>query len=236
MYNFFFSYSRNVNKEITEEYISSLESYGFKLWYDKVDVILGKNIYDELHKVLSMCKQWNGMILFIDNTYFNKKWCLQELTFALEHNITLYPILINITKNDIPADFEILKDINLCTIKTKQDIQYAINKTLFLYINSICPLYEKPKVISNHSTLNHLILDFKNSNQQNSSILFTCDNIALCLKCIFNERKMILSDDFKLLFNIIHLTTQKHYIDEKITRFHIRIVVEATNSLLNIYE
>ncbi len=235
MYNFFFSYSRNANKEIIEEYISSLENYGFKLWYDKVDVILGRNIYNELYKTLTRCKQWNGMIVFIDNTYFDKEWCLKELVFALENDIRLYPILIDITKKDIPDNFQTLKDMNLCTIRTEKDIQYAVCKTIYLYLDSVKPVHEKQIVFSKYSTLNLLMLHFKNSNQQSSRILFVCDNIALCIKYILNENKLILNEDFKLLFNIIHLTTKKYCTDGIITRFQIRLVVKATNLLLTIY-
>ncbi len=234
MYNFFFSYSRNINNDIIEQYITSLEEYGFKFWYDKVDVVLGKNINDELYKVLDACEYWNGMILFMDNSYFNKEWCIKELEYALGNNITVYPILIGISKQDIPDKYEVLKKHNLCTIRVKDDIKYAIQKTLFLFLNTINVAEEKQLNLKQHLTLKQLVTDFKNANQQTSHILFICDNIALCLRYILIENNVTIDETIKILYSVIHLITKRYYIDGEASRFQIRIVVKATELLLKI--
>lgn len=234
MYNFFLSYSRDANIEIIENYIHCLELYGFKVWYDKVDVILGKNINDELHNILCQCKHWNGIILFFDKTYFMKEWCLKELDYSINNNLILYPILLNISKKDIPLEYKELNDLNLCTIRTKNDIQYAIYKTLYLYIKTICPPTVNYK-LTNHLTFQHLVKTFMQQNQQDKNILFTCDNIALCIKYLLRESNNLLSNDVKILYNIIHLLTQKFYIEGIATRFQIRVVVAATQILINSY-
>ena len=234
MYNFFFSYSRDANIEIIEKYIECLEYYGFKVWYDKVDVILGKNIDDELYNTLCQCEHWNGIILFLDKTYFSKEWCLKELDYSLNNKITLYPILLNISKKDIPIEYRELNDLNLCTIRTKNDIQYAIYKTLYLYIKTVCPPAVNFK-LTNHLTLKYLIETFMQQNQQDKNILFTCDNIALCIRYLLSECNNMLSNDAKFLYNIIHTLTRKYYVEGNTTRFQIRIVVTATQTLINLY-
>lgn len=234
MYNFFFSYSRSINNDIIEQYITSLEDYGFKFWYDKIDVVLGKNINDELYKVLAACEHWSGMILFMDNSYFNKEWCTKELEYALGNNITVYPILIGISKQDIPGKYEVLKNHNLCTVRIKDDIQYAIQKTLFLFLSTINVPIEKTLDVKQYPTLNQLVTDFKNANQQTSHILFICDNIALCLRYILIEKNSIIDETIKILYSVIHLTTKRYYIDGEVSRFQIRIVVKATKLLLKI--
>ncbi len=234
MYNFFFSYSRKINKDIIEQYITSLEEYGFKFWYDKVDVVLGKNINDELYNVLAACEHWSGIVLFMDDSYFNKEWCTKELEYALGNNITVYPILIGISKQDIPDKYEVLKNHNLCTIRVKDDIQYAVQKTLFLFLSTVNVPAEKPLDAKQHQTLNRLVTDFKNANWQTPHILFICDNIALCLRYILLENDLIIDETIKILYSVIHLTTKKYYIDSEVSRFQIRIVVKATNLLLKI--
>lgn len=234
MYNFFISYSRNADKETIEQYIAILEYYGFKVWYDKVDVVLSKNINSELYNTLSLCKMWDGMILFLDKTYFRKEWCLKELEYALNNNIIIYPILLNITKKDIPQKYKELNELNLCTIKSSDDINYAIYKTLTLFLNTKTNTIVKTRNSFQNNILKHLILDFENKNQQTNEIIFVCDNIALCLKYLILDKYKALDENTKILYNIIHLMTKCYYLQENISRFQIRIVVSATKLLIRL--
>ncbi len=234
MFNFFISYSRDSNIEWVEQYISSLETYGFKIWYDKVDVILGKDIRIALDKTLVACQHWDGMILFLDSTYFSKDWCLKELEYALENKINIYPILLNISKQNVPIKYKRLKDLNLCTVKSKNDITYAICKTLYLYINTVDNTPRKLLDVSEHPILKRLIFDFQNQNQQISDIIFTCDNISLCIKYLLLNRYEALDNDIKILHNIIHQITKNCYIEGHIERFQLRIVVKATTLLISL--
>ena len=72
-------------------------------------------------------------------------------------------------------------------------------------------------------------------NQQDKNILFTCDNIALCIRYLLSECNNMLSNDAKFLYNIIHSLTRKYYVEGITTRFQIRIVVTATQTLINFY-
>lgn len=235
MYDFFFSYSRDANQEIVETLLDSLEEYGFKIWYDKVDVVLGKEIFLELNKTLFNCKKWNGIILFLDNTYFKKEWCLKELDYSIANELALYPILLDITKKDIPKKYDFLKNLNLCTIRSKEDIAYAINKVLFLFLISLNYTEEKVLKLSDYSTLEQLILSFHSKNQQRSDIILICDNIVLCLKYLLVWKKVIINNNAKILSNIVHIITKKYYVSGSISRYELRIAVKATKLLIEIY-
>lgn len=231
MYNFFFSYSRDLRSSIINQFIVSLEQYGFKLWYDKLDVVLGTDINKELFKTLNECKEWDGIILFMDQSFFTKDWCLKELDFALSNNLTLYPILFNMTKDEIPSTYSKLSDLNLCTIRDNSHIEYAICKVLFRFIINLTDSVADHS-FKDHPVLSHLYKEFTIANHESPGILFISDSIVLCLEYLLNENNLLPTDKEKILFRIIHSITKKHYLTGMTNSFFVRIAVQATEKLL----
>lgn len=234
-YNFFLSYSRDIASDILEKTIYELEQFGFLLWYDKVDVVLGNNINIGLYDVLEQCENWNGMILFIDDTYLKKEWCIRELDYAIENNIKLFPILFKITKDDIPDRYEILKELNLCTIRRDSDIDYALSKIIYRYLDEY-PVTKKEKdYVQNNPILKQLVYEFSMKNQNCSNILFMCDNIAVCINYLINEENELWDSNEKIIYNIVHLIVKNYYIQGTVDRFRKRIAIKAVNILISIY-
>lgn len=234
-YNFFFSYSRNIASDILEKIIYELEQFGFLLWYDKVDVVIGNNINVGLYNVLKQCEHWNGMILFIDDTYLKKEWCIRELDYAIKNNIKLFPILFNIKKDDIPDKYEILKELNLCTICNERDIDYALSKIIYRYLDEYTIIKKEKAYIQNNPTLKQLAYEFSMKNHNCSNILFICDNIAVCINYLLSEENEFWDNNEKIIYNIVHLTVKKYYIQGNIDRFRKRIAIKAINILLSTY-
>lgn len=64
-----------------------------------------------------------------------KKWCIKELEYIMQNNISFFPILFRIEKGEIPEKYIFLRNYNMVTIREEQkDIENAINRILDIYI------------------------------------------------------------------------------------------------------
>ena len=184
---------------------------------------------------MKQCENWNGMILFIDDTYLKKEWCIRELDYAIENNIKLFPILFKITKDDIPDRYEILKELNLCTIRRDSDIDYALSKVIYRYLDEYSVTKKEKDYVQNNPILKQLVYEFLMKNQNCSSILFMCDNIAVCINYLINEENELWDSNEKIIYNIVHLIVKNYYIQGTVDRFRKRIAIKAVNILISIY-
>lgn len=237
-YNFFISYSRDSNIELLETLINRLETLGFEIWYDKYDVVMGKNIYSGLENILEESKKWDGAILVLDKSYFEKNWCKYELEYFLNNSIPIYPILYLMNKEEIISDYNILKSLNLCRIKDEKGIDYAINKIIWKYLNNFNASNVKDfKIEDSNSLLKKLIYDFKNNINNNCySKIFICDSIALCIQYSFYIKEIHLPKNVKILISIIHTYKSNYLLKGYINAFETKIVIKCTELLMNILE
>lgn len=235
MFNFFLSYSRDVDKNIIEELVGILESWGFTIWRDKEEVVLGYDIYKGLYDTLNACRSWNGMLAIIDNTYLTKDWCLKELDFAIENDIPIYPILLFLSKSDLPMQYEKLKRLNLCTIKTIADLDYATYKIVNRFLTDYLSKVQFSNMLLPHSILDNLVDSFNHGNRNVEGIIFNCDNIAMCINYLLIDKELCLGHNELILYNLIHDAVREYYISGNISRLQIRIITKATDCLLYKY-
>lgn len=234
-YSFFLSYSRDADKGFIDSLVIKLESYGFRIWRDIEDVVLGKDIYTGLHQTLNNCKSWSGIITIIDETYLYKTWCIKELDYAVENNIPIYPVLLHITKKDIPRKYHELKRLNLCTITKNTDLNYAIYKVILRFLSDYLETVQFNNILSQSLILDNLVNSFKYSNKNNESIVFKCDNIAMCINYLLKEKNYCFGNHEIIIYNLIHNSVRDYYITSCMDRLQIRIIVKATDCLLYRY-
>ena len=103
-FDLFFSYSRN-SLDIAVKLIQELEIYNLSVWFDRTDVVMGSHIKQNLNNVIKMSHEWIGMVVLMDQEYFNKEWCITELQYAIEYKVKLFPILYKFEKKKFPTNF-----------------------------------------------------------------------------------------------------------------------------------
>ncbi|WP_422081464.1 toll/interleukin-1 receptor domain-containing protein [Ulvibacterium sp.] len=229
-FDYFFSYSRDIYDAVAEEIITRLEYYGIKLWVDKTDVILGSNIYDLLDEVLSRVERSEGAIVLIDQSFFAKEWCLMELKYFIDNNITFLPILYGIDKANIPDEFSFLRQLNLATINSNEDIPMAINKVLDSMLSRIKITKTEFKLKSD--ILEVLIKDYLGEEGNSVMAIIKADNIALCMKKLLELSKYKFIRDDYFLFTLIHNKTSSIYQKSLIDRHDVKLVKLSVNKLL----
>ena len=230
-FDYFFSYSRDIYNEVAEEIITSLEYYGIKLWVDKTDVILGNNIYDALYKVLSRVRKSEGAIVLIDQSFFTKEWCLMELNYFIDNNITFLPILYRIDKARIPSEFSVIRQLNLVTINSYEDIPMAINKVLDSMLSRIKITQVESRIKSD--ILEVLTRDYLNEENNSVMAIIKADNIALCMRKLLELGQYKFIRDDYILFKVIHNKTLSVYQRGHIDRHDVKLVKLSVNKLLN---
>lgn len=233
--NFFFSYSRDANPQIIEELLKQLSLVGFSMWYDKADVIIGHNINSDLNDTLNACCFCNGMVVVIDQTYLEKEWCLKELHFALEHNVSLYPILLQITKQELTDSASKLQELNLCTIKEISDIDYAVNKIAYRFITELQIIPKKYIHKAEYQILEKLVHTFYSYNQHDPTVLFICDNIFLCMQWILGQENYQWQHDDLILFNLVHNSLKNYMITNYSSMLEIQTAVLSTKRIIDAY-
>lgn len=234
-FNFFLSYSRDADMEIIDKLKSILESFGFSIWYDKEEVILGHDIYNDLYSILNECKSWNGILTIIDKTYLTKDWCLRELDYAIENNLKIYPILLFLTKQELPSKYKKLKNINLCTIRRTADLNYAVYKIIYRFLTDYLSTAKYNNAFISNLILDELVFSYRTGNKNDESIIFRCDNIAMCINYLLNNSNLRFDQDESIIFTLIHDIVKKYYILGKTNKLQIKIITKATDCLLTKY-
>jgi hypothetical protein len=90
----------------------------------------GLNWGDEWRKKLeSELATSDGFVCVLSPSYFNSKMCMQELVWAMDHKIKVYPILYRNCKNGLKSHFSVASDTHVSVLNEKSilinDIQYA---------------------------------------------------------------------------------------------------------------
>lgn len=136
-FDYFLSYSRDIDLTIVQSLVETLDNYGIKIWFDRKDVVLGSEIYDDFELLLNNIKNWKGAIIFFDHSYFSKKWCQRELDAILYHNIHVLPILYKIPQQELFEKKQELLRFNFHIYDG--DIDVIINKVLLSFVQTTSP-------------------------------------------------------------------------------------------------
>lgn len=230
-FDFFVSYSRNIYLPFVKEFTMILQKYGLKIWIDKKDVFLGDEIITNLYKTLDIfSKKTFGVIIVFDRTYFQKEWCLKELKYILEQDINFFPILFEMEKHDIPTEYKNLRSYNMATIRNRQDIIYAVNKILDIYISN-------KKITQNYYGIENdifssLIKSYLYADKTDGTIIIKADNIAIFIKIWCDNNKILLDKRIIILINIVHYQLLNYYKNLELNELQLKITCCAIEELI----
>ena len=96
MYDFFISHSSKDKIHITDELVNQLEHRGYKVWYDKNEILVSDNILEMVKKGLkcSYC-----IILVVTDNFFESKWTFYETgLFDASNNNSIIPLLYDVSE------------------------------------------------------------------------------------------------------------------------------------------
>ena len=225
-YDLFFSYSRS-SIDIAFSLINKLEEYGLYLWFDRNDVLLGCDIWQNISCVLEEARKWIGMIVLIDSEYLSKNWCTMEINYALSHNICLFPVFYRFEKEDLPSGFASLKNYNIVTIRNSSDIVNAIDRL----IDSIISKITVSLIVDTDSDIfTGLYNSYINLPRTNPDKIICADNIVHYLEITHNNQ----FDHFeRFIANVVHQKTRQLFCADTAHLYDIKIVCHALEKLLN---
>lgn len=210
---------------MAEKIANELEKYGLFVWFDRTDVILGSEINNNLLYTLNEAKNWLGIILLFDETYFYKEWCIKELELSLSNKLTLFPILYGIEKSTIPSKYSFLKTINMVTIRKQDDFDYTINKIL----NALIVNLPMEKIDLHSEIYQSLIRSYNRLTRVEGERVICADNIARFLECSL----LYELDHFDyFLIKVIHNKCSMLFMLDKISVYDIKVACNATDILL----
>ena len=96
MYDFFISHSSKDKIHITDELVNQLEHRGYKVWYDKNEILVSDNILEMVKKGLkcSYC-----IIIVVTDNFFESKWTFYETgLFDASNNNSIIPLLYDVSE------------------------------------------------------------------------------------------------------------------------------------------
>lgn len=230
-FDFFISYSRNIYLTFVKEFTMLLQKYGLNIWIDKKDVFLGDEIMSNLYKTIDKFSEKTlGVIIILDQSYFQKEWCLKELKYIIEHNINFFPILFQMEKHSIPVEYKNLRNYNMATIRNNEDINFAANKVLDVYIKNkiLTPNYYCIK----NDIFSSLIKSYWYADKTDGTIVIKADNIALFIKIWSDNNKILLDKRHKILINIIHYQLLSYYKNFETNELQLKIICHAVEELI----
>lgn len=228
-FHYFVSYSRDIYAVIVEQLVQNVESYGIKLWLDKTEVTLGTEIYNNINSVLEKTIDSYGAILIIDESYLKKSWCNYEMEFFSRSNIKCLPILYKMDKDDLPYKYRWIKNFNIATIKSPDDISITVDKILMVFADQV-PIVEKCFYCP-WEILKNLIVYLRQSNFFSPNYIFICENICHVLENANAAYKNEKNATFPL-FKIIHAKTNKLYTGRSLSYYEYKLVFKAIHHII----
>lgn len=167
MFDFFISHSSIDKSTIVDNLVTTLENMGYRVWYDKKDILTGDDILSEIKKGLlsSYC-----LILVLTDNFAKSKWVFYETgVFDIQKSNRIIPMIYNISKNNKKMLFSIIgnrKYLDMNAITNEEavsDLVKTLNRTkkenIDLY--TINNLYDIQKKLASHETVNSEIISIK---------------------------------------------------------------------------
>lgn len=188
----FISFSGEARETYAVQFMNFFNKYGLHCWYDYHELFLG----DELKKsiVENGINKVDYCILIINKTYLNRNWPCQEALllydrFIKKKDIVIFPILLDITKQDLQASkLSFLLNIKYQFLKTGELIDkiafQIINRIFhdflsnfkFKSVSSALNYFGNLKFSSDINLYNSLILlnNFDDNDYKNKTIVLIC--------------------------------------------------------------
>lgn len=195
----FISFSGMARQEYAIQFMNFFNTHGFKTWYDQHELRLG----DDLRKTITSegIEQATYAVIIINKTFLERPWPCEEAKLLYERfergeNITLFPILLDISKADLAEStlncFLGIKYQFLTTGETIDSIGFQILNRIFDDILSTKTIrnidialdyYNRLTLINSINIFNSLsLIDNFPENDYRSRCI-----ILLCLLGLFRE-------------------------------------------------
>lgn len=218
--NIFISFSGAAREQYAVKFLNFFSKHGIPVWYDQHELYLGDDLKESI--VSKGINKTDYGILIINKTYINRNWPCEEAKLLYERyenqkNIVLFPILLDMTKNDLKnSQLSFLLQIKYQFLKSGEDIDnigYQILNRIFIDI------LERNKISTFHDT----VINFKRLTLHDSTNIYN----ALCVVENFDsndyrDKTILLICLIKLLDNtqynkIIQIISYKIYNNDNIT-------------------
>lgn len=143
-FNFFLSYSHDIELSEVTEILEDFEDCGIRIWIDFEHIAAGTKISETFDEVLMKTRYWNGAILLIDSTYFKKPWCMKELNYFIDNSIPIFPFSYHYSIDEIIQQHSILNNYNIISLDKKTTIptcSFVMLKHIMSYMVSNLDLH-----------------------------------------------------------------------------------------------
>ncbi len=228
--NIFISFSGVIRKEYAIQFMEFFNYYGLKVWYDHHELFLGDNLSEcIINKGLNKSEY---AVIIINKSFLERSWPCEEAKllykrFMTEHDITLFPILLDLTKEELKEselkDFLKIKYQFLKTGEAIENIGFQILNRIFYdlvaqkKINDLdraLAAYKRLTLMNNINIYNTLLLinSFANTDYKSKSVLL------ICIIGFFNKNpydEIIKKISYKI-YNNCHITFDIYKIIEAI--------------------
>ena len=125
---------------VAESLLYHLENYGMPVWYDRHDLIIGDNRQNENFEKGIIGSKY-AILVFSENT--EDCFCLNEEIDVIynrfrEGKINIFPILYNITFEELPQKYRWIKKLIYREITDKTGSAITVSSIACRYLKDLC--------------------------------------------------------------------------------------------------
>ncbi|MDE5978358.1 MAG: toll/interleukin-1 receptor domain-containing protein [Turicibacter sp.] len=167
MFDFFISHSSADKKLIVDNLVTTLQNMGYKVWYDKNEILAGDDILSFVKKGLSSSY---CIILVLTDNFVNSKWVFYETgVFDAKNNGRIIPLLYNISESNKNTVLNIIgnrKYLDMDSVTNEEAVSNLV-KVLSrtqkenVDLHTVNILYDIVKKLASYETVNSEIISIK---------------------------------------------------------------------------
>lgn len=167
MFDFFISHSSLDKKLIVDNLVTTLQNMGYKVWYDKNEILAGDDILSFVKEGLSnsYC-----IVLVLTDNFVNSKWVFYETgVFDAKNNSRIIPLLYNISESNKNIVLNIIgnrKYLDMDSLTNEEAVSNLVKvlsrtqkENIDLY--TVNTLYDIVKKLASYETVNSEIISIK---------------------------------------------------------------------------
>ena len=226
---------------VAESLLYHLENYGVPVWYDRHDLIIGDNRQKENFEK-GIIESKYAIIIFSENT--EDCFCLNEEIDVIynmhkKEEIRVFPILFNITFEDLPQKYKWIKELIYREISDKSGSAITVSSIVCRYLKDISDslphkkLYDFTSInlkCDKNGYIKELLKQYYSIDHHNlNSRLTILYSVYLFIKSSITYQQIVSIKPIEWLFSITKL-------DLKIDFKELRIAENNLIILLNIID
>lgn len=167
MFDFFISHSSADKKLIVDNLVTTLQNMGYKVWYDKNEILAGDDILSFVKEGLSSSY---CIILVLTDNFVNSKWVFYETgIFDAKNDSRIIPLLYNISESNKNTVLNIIgnrKYLDMNSLTNEEAVSNLVKvlsrtqkENIDLY--TVNTLYDLVKKLASYETVNSEIISIK---------------------------------------------------------------------------